>query len=377
MKVWYIQHKYLLVAGEKDCKIPAWEKVKGEFMIRQNMKRLRLIAGLVCVAWFFCGCGQSHDTAARELLKTAEKRQSLADFSALIRECTENQNLSADIRKQCVLQASVIIQKHIVQSRSALDENAVSEIIELLSDDAVGRVMPVDSELAQVDEALQYIRVMRTQQRVTARDKKLRQLQEIFRECELQDGLMNEESLAVLSRMYPRVSPEVLKKHFAQYIEYGNLWLAKGPLDSHPDLQVLLKKNIVEGCARCRLSGKVFCQVCGGSGICRICKGSGYKSMHKEIQFSSGDRWSYQQGWREEHSRKSSSGEKLTECPKKCADCQGVGRVQQACEKCNGRKYILNRKLLAELLLEQFQQLDSLLSELAVTSKREEPGSLQ
>ena len=41
-------------------------------MIRQNMKRLRLIAGLVCVAWFFCGCGQSHDTAARELLKTAE-----------------------------------------------------------------------------------------------------------------------------------------------------------------------------------------------------------------------------------------------------------------------------------------------------------------
>ena len=346
-------------------------------MIQQNMKRLWLIAGLVCAACFFCGCGQNHDTVAREILKMAEKRQSLADFSALIRECTENQNLSADIRKQCVLLASVIVQKHISQSRSVLDENAVSEIIELLSDDAVGRVMPMEPVLVQVDEALQYIRIMREQQRVRARDKKFRQLQEVFRECELQDGLLNEESLVELRGVYSRVSPDVLKKHFAQYIKLGNLWLSKDPLDTHPDLQDLLKKNIAEGCSRCRQSGKEYCQVCGGNGICRICKGSGYKSMYKQIQFSSGGSWSYQQGWREDHSRKSSGGEKLTECPKKCADCQGVGRILEVCCKCDGRKYLLNRKLLADLLTEQFQQLDALLSEFVVSSNREEDGSRQ
>lgn len=189
-----------------------------------------------------------------------------------------------------------------------------------------------------------------------------RKVLRILRTCDIQAGrLLKATNLALLSSAYPRVHCAELDRHCPDLVNYGGVLLGRlMPWDLHHQ-DLMLSKGVLSECPSCRLDGRESCFTCRGTGVCAKCKGTGKAS--KKAAFGGGI-WDVAKSDDEDQDTASegdvSVGEQMERCPIKCTVCKGTGHLAKACRRCGGRKYLLNRKKLRLIYIEQYKIVEAI-----------------
>lgn len=178
-----------------------------------------------------------------------------------------------------------------------------------------------------------------------------RKVLKILRTCDIQASRrLKAANLALLSSAYPRMHCPELDKHCPDLVNYGGVLIGRlMPGDLH-HRDKMLANAILQECSSCRLDGRETCFTCRGTGVCARCKGSGKVSRQG---FDSPDPGSSG----EESSQNISAMER---CPIKCTVCKGTGHMAKSCRKCGGKKYLLNRKKLRIVYIEQYKIVEAI-----------------
>lgn len=181
----------------------------------------------------------------------------------------------------------------------------------------------------------------------------------ILRTCDIQASRrLKATNLALLSSACPKMHCRELDKHYPDLVNLGGVLIGRlMPGDLH-HLDRMLSQGIVAECPVCRLDGRESCFTCRGTGMCARCKGTGVMpkqntsfSLRENLDGGS----EKTDGLREDDASLPSA-----RCPIKCGVCKGTGHLTKSCRKCGGKKYLLSKKKLRILYIEQYKIVEAI-----------------
>lgn len=335
VKVWYIQQKYLLVAGGHD-------KMQYKILLCPCLLVLVLLA-VACA-----GCGKA-DKNAGMVMKQVENTRRLEDFDRLVNLLNNDKKISAPVREACCKLAFDIFQEKIEAAWKAEDADGLTALDQKLTDTVCDAIHgePLREHIRECVADLQKKALARKQ---ALEIKKLHDLQTQLHLCDLsKKENWKYEHFIRLQASCADVNEDDSKKVFSILIAYGLVLTGRELPETLPDPKVLQRKKVLDMCSRCRTDGREPCYGCHGTGVCQQCKGRGYKKV-AELGFKS----EQDSGWRSRGTQKGFI-ETTEACPTRCLLCKGDKFLMRRCKKCDGLKYIVNKRKLYFLYAEQYR----------------------
>lgn len=183
-----------------------------------------------------------------------------------------------------------------------------------------------------------------------------RKVLKILRSCDIQTSRrLKATNLALFSSAFPKMHCSELDKHAPDLVNYGGVLIGRLMPGDLNHMDRMMANGIIAECPVCRLDGRESCFTCRGTGMCPRCKGTGKlngQAGEESKIFSSED-------------ADGESGSKLSftpaaRCPIKCTVCKGTGHMTKSCRKCGGKKYLLSKKKLRVVYIEQYKMVEAI-----------------
>ena len=185
-----------------------------------------------------------------------------------------------------------------------------------------------------------------------------RKVLKILHSCDIQTSRrLKATNLALFSSAYPKMHCSELDKHAPDLVNYGGVLIGRLMPGDLNHMDRMMANGIIAECPVCRLDGRESCFTCRGTGMCPRCKGTGKLNAQNELAEKKSS---------SETTEDSESGSKLdftpaARCPIKCTVCKGTGHMTKSCRKCGGKKYLLSKKKLRIVYIEQYKMVEAVI----------------
>ena len=182
-----------------------------------------------------------------------------------------------------------------------------------------------------------------------------RRVLKILQKCDIRSARdLSASNLALLNSACGKLHNRDLNKHYPRLVTYGGVLLGRLMPGDLPDLEKMSTLGVISACPVCRMDGRENCFTCRGSGVCARCKGTG-SYANQVLDTFPGVRVGGDEVASSHHGS----------CSVECSFCGGTGHTAKPCRRCNGQKYLLSRKNLRHLYVEEYKVMEALLKSLS------------